>query len=209
METKRKNAGKGLLSMPSSKQSLDNEIARVALKVLKKNQEMKSNDQGFGTGVSSTGTILKLTSIAQDNTDTGRDGDSIRVVRTTMRATFSFADTFNIGRLIVARWNQDDTSSAPTGITDVLQSASPFSEYHRDNLRAKKFTVWYDGFFAVGATGPNIEKAVFDRSMPTNIAYQATATTGTGNFYAFMVSDSAAVAHPVFSFIWRTYYTDS
>jgi len=193
----------------TSKQQFDQEVARVAQKILKKNQELKSFDAGFASTVSSTGTILKLSTIPQDDSDSGRDGDAVRVNRVSLHGTFTFADTANTGRLIVARWNQDDSSSAPSAVTDVLQTASPYSPYNRDNFRAKKFTVWFDEFVAVGATGPNIEKFKCDRSAMSNISFQATATTGTGHFYAFMISDSSASIHPGFAFIARVWYTDS
>lgn len=195
--------------MIKNKSALDSEIARVTMKVLRKNQELKSFDTGFSSSVSTTGTLQKLTTIPQDDTDSGRDGDALRVVRLSLMAVFSAADTINICRLIIVRWNQDDSSSAPVSITDLLQTASPLSPYNRDNVRAKKFTVWFDHFFAVALSAPAIEKASFDRKAYSNIAFQATATTGTGHFYAFMVSDSAAIAHPVLSYVARVWYTDS
>jgi hypothetical protein len=126
-----------------------------------------------------------------------------------MILSFSFADTTNVGRIVVLRWNQDDSSSAPASVGDLLQTVSPWSPYNRDNFRAKKFSVIYDRCFFVGATGPNISGDRFVKKMNSQIAFQATATTGTGHLYAFMVSDSTAVAHPVFSFIGRVSYTDS
>jgi hypothetical protein len=192
-----------------NKQALDNEIARVALKVLNKNQELKSFDTGFSSSSTSTGTLQKISTIPQDDTDSGRDGDAVRVTRISYIAAFSFADAFNVCRMILFRWNQDDSSSAPASVTDILQTASAYSPYNRDNFRAKKFTVWSDHFFVVGATGPNIEKHIFDRAMPSNIAFQATATTGTGCFYIAHLSDSTAVAHPVLSYVTRVWYTDS
>jgi len=179
----------------SNKNNFDREVARVALKVLKKNQELKSFDVGISTTISSTGTLTKLSTIPQDDTDSGRDGDAVRVQRVSMLGTFTYADTANTGRIIVFRWNQDDSSSAPASASDILQTATPYSPYNRDNYRAKKFTVWFDELLAVGATGPNIEKFKFDRSAQSNISFQATATTGTGHFYALVISDSSASTH--------------
>jgi hypothetical protein len=201
---------KAYLGLPgTSKSKLDTEIARVALKVLSKNQEIKSFDFGFASSSTSTGTVSKITSIPQDDSDSGRDGDALKVVRIQFHAGFAFADATNVCRMTVVRWNQDDSSSAPTGITDLLQTASPYSPYNRDNYRAKKFTVWFDHLFAVGATGPNISICSKDRQAPSNISFQATSTAGTGHFYVFHISDSTAVTHPVLSYVTRVWFTDS
>jgi hypothetical protein len=192
-----------------NKNKLDNEISRVALKILKKNQEHKSFDTGFGSSVSSTGTIQKLSTIPQGDTDSTRDGDALQIIRIEFRVAFAFADPVNTGRVIVARWNQDDSSAAPTGITDILQTATPYSPYNRDNLRAKKFSVIFDNTYLVGATGPNILGSCLSKNYPSKIAFQAAANTGNGHIYAFMVSDSAAIAHPIFTYVARIWFTDS
>jgi len=180
----------------------------VASKILSV-QEKKSFDTGFGSTVDNTGSISKLTTIPQNDTDSGRDGDHVKLLRLELRASFVFADATNSGRLIIAKWTQDDSSAAPSSITNVLQTATPYSPYDRDNERAGKFIVIYDHLFVVGATGPNIESIDVSIPLKGQIAFQATATTGTGHIYAFMVSDSSAVTHPVFNWVARTYFTDS
>jgi hypothetical protein len=209
MEMKNTNKKNNNMKKFNNKSDLDQEIARVALKVLKKNQEIKSFDFGLGTTIDSTGRVDKLTTITQADTDSARDGDAARIVSFEIQAQATYADTTNVIRLVVVRWNQDDSSSAPSSVTDLFQSASAFSPYNRDNLRARKFTVIMDHLFAVSNVGPGIEKLVKRSRFVSNIAFQATATTGTGHLYSFAVSDSAASAHPGLSFIFRTYFTDS
>jgi hypothetical protein len=189
--------------------TLDSKIANIVSSSLKKIQEKKSFDTGFGSGVSSTGTIQKLSTIPQGDTDSTRDGDALLVIKIELITSFVFADTTNIGRLILVRWNQDDSSAAPAAVTDLLQTATPFSPYNRDNERAKKFSVIYDKIYMVGATGPNIVGSQTKIPYQSRISFQATANTGTGHIYAFMISDSTAIAHPVFSYVARVWFTDS
>jgi len=204
-----KYAKKSKSKLPSNKSELHNEIAKVAVQVLKKNQEFKSFDAGFGTTVDNVGVVQKLTTIPQNDTDSGRDGDALRIVRTEFKSAVAYSDTTNVLRIVIVRWNQDDSSSAPTAVTDVLQTATPFSPYSRDNLRAKKFTIWHDHLYAVSNVGPGVEKHSYVSNAVSNIAFQATATTGTGHLYAFIISDSSGIPHPSLNFVHRTTFTDS
>lgn len=171
-------------------------------------QEKKSFDQGFGSTVDSTGTILKLTTITQGDTDSARDGDHIKLLSVEMRGQFNYADTTNALRNIIFRWNQDDTSSTPT-VGDILQSSSPFSALNRDNERARKFDIIHDAFLVVANVGPGTVSDCFKKNMKSIIAFQATASTGTGHLYQMLISDSGAATHPSFNSIFRTYFTDS
>lgn len=181
------------------KQMIDQKIKAV--------QEKKSFDQGFSATVSSAGSVLKLTTVPQDDTDSGRDGDALKLIKFELISTFAFADSVNVCRLLVFRWNQDDTT--PPVIADVLQTVSPYSPINRDNLRAHKLDILEDHLFVVGATGPNIEKFNATKKMKSFISFQAASTSGTGHLYAVQISDSLAVTHPVLSYIFRVYFTDS
>lgn len=191
-----------------TKTALDNEIARVATKVLKKKQELKSFDTGFAQTVSSSGTVQKLTTIAQGDTDSDRNGDQILITHVQLIITFAFADSVNVCRWVLFRWNQDDGVAAPV-IADIFQTVSPYSPYNRDNVRGKKFVVFGDHLFCVGATGPNIEKHIFDRKLTTKVNFTVASVNGMGHLYSVMVTDSLASTHPPLSYIARVSYTDS
>jgi hypothetical protein len=192
-----------------NKNALDQEIVRVATKILKKEQEKKSFDTGFGSTVASTGTLQKLSTIPQGDTDSTRDGDVLRTTQIDLIGSVVFADASNVIRLTIVRWNQDDSSAAPASVTDLFQTATPYSPYNRDNLRAKKFTVVTDHFYGVGATGPNIKTFEMKRKFQTNINFQSGANTGTGHLYAFMLTDSTGIPHPALNYVCRVWYTDS
>jgi hypothetical protein len=171
-------------------------------------QEKKSFDAGVASTFDNTGSITKLTTIPQGDTDSSRDGDHIKLHSIWCNGAVNYSDTTNVIRLIIFRWNQDDSSAAPT-VNDITQTFSPFSPIHRDNERAKKFDVVYDHLFGVANVGPGIQVFQWRKRMQSIVAFQATANTGTGHLYAFVISDSSATPHPGLSLIWRTYYTDS
>jgi len=171
-------------------------------------QEKKSFDAGIASTFDNTGSITKLTTIPQGDTDSTRDGDHIKLFKLWMCGNVQYADATNAIRLIIFRWNQDDSSAGPT-VNDITQSLSPFSPIHRDNERAKKLDFLYDELFAVANVGPGSISFKWHRDVKSIIAFQATANTGTGHLYAFIISDSSASTHPGLNLIFRTYYTDS
>jgi len=171
-------------------------------------QEKKSFDVGFATTVADTGATARLTAIPQGDTDSSRQGDHVKLLKGELISAASYSDTTNCLRLIIYRWNQDDSSSAPT-VSDILQTTSPYSPLNRDNERARKFDVIVDHQYVVSNVGQGVDKFRCSMNLKSQIAFQATATSGTGHLYYFVVSDSAGVPHPSLSFIWRTYYTDS
>jgi len=133
----------------------------------------------------------------------------VKLIKFEFRGSVAFADTTNVLRLIIFRWNQDDSSAAPSSVGDIFQSVSPYSPYNRDNERAHKFDIVVDHLFGVANVGPGIENLVLIKQMKSAIAFQATATTGTGHLYYAVLSDSSGVPHVGLQFITRVYYTDS
>jgi len=184
------------------------EIKKLIKQEIKGVQEVKSFDTGIGSTFDNTGSITKLTTIPQGDTDTTRDGDHIKLTKCWCNLAVSVGDATNVVRVIVFRWNQDDSSVAPT-VNDITQSVSAYSPIHRDNERAHKFDVIFDKFFSVSNVGPGCASVEWRKPLKSIIAFQATANTGTGHLYMYIISDSSAVPHPGVNLIWRTYYTDS
>lgn len=193
----------------TSKQEIDVIVNKAIKKKLKQVQELKSFDTGLSTSADSTGALQKISTIPQDDSDSGRDGDALHVMKVELRVSFVPADTTNVIRLVVFRWMQDDSSAAPSSATDVLQTANPYSPYNRDNYRAKKFLVLDDYLSAVGLAGPCIDKHHVDKNTQFNITYQSSATTGNSQIYVLRISDSTASTHPTVSYVARVWYTDS
>jgi hypothetical protein len=162
--------------------------------------------------VDTTGTLQKLSTIPQGDTDSTRDGDQAEVFGVDIIATFANAtstDLTNVGRLIIFRWEQDDSSAAPASVADILQTASVYAPYNRDNLRARKFIVLMDELFSTSLNGYSIEK--FQEKLKVNfkLKFQGSANTGNSMVYAVMISDSGAIPNPTFSYQVRVWFTDA
>jgi len=192
----------------SSRALLRNQVKSLVKQEINSVQEKRSFDTGVGTSFDNTGSLTKLTTIPQGDTDSSRQGDHVKLHSIRMAGSCSYADTTNAIRLIILRWNQDDSSSAPV-VGDILQTSSPYSPVNRDNERAKKFDILSDELYGVANVGPGVAVWKWEMKLRSQIAFQSGATTGTGHLYAYIISDSSASTHPSVAFILRTYYTDS
>jgi hypothetical protein len=182
---------------------MDNKIRKYA--------EHKSFDTGFASSVDTTGVLQKLSTIPQGDTDSTRDGDQAEVYSVDVIASFANAsstDLSNLCRLIIFRWQQDDSSAAPAAVTDILQTASVYSPLNRDNERAKKFVILKDHLFSTSLNGPSVDTLVSKSGNRFKLAFQGSANTGNNMVYAMMVSDSGAIPHPTLNYQVRVYFTD-
>jgi len=175
-------------------------------------QELKSYDQGISSNATSTGSLTQMFAPAQDDSDSGRNGDSVNVIKITGRWYSSAADVTNTVRLTVFRW-QSNNSADPPAIADVYQtSASPWiSEFVRDNLRSGILQVLYDEIQVVTTNGPGIclSPKIVLKWKALKVNFDATTTTGKGMLYIALSSDSTASTHPTAVAYFRTWYTDS
>jgi hypothetical protein len=204
---------KATMNMKSNKHSesdLKSQMTQIALKVINGKAETDSFDVGFASSVNSTGNLTKLSTIPQGTSDSNRIGDQAEVFQVSIKgcAQNSSADLTNAIRFILFRWEQDDSSAAPAAVTDILQTASPFSPYNRDNLRARKFIVLYDKLLCTGLQGPSTVKFEKDVKVNFKIKFQGSANTGTSHIYAAQVSDSSAIPDPGMAWIARVWYHD-
>jgi len=200
--------GKNLKQERKLRAMVRNEISQS----IRNRQELKSFDNGIGSTFSSTGTISRMFSPAQDDSDEGREGDSCTLVKLTGNFYATVADTTNVCRITIFRWNSNSGSDAPA-ISDVYQtSASPFiSEFVRDNLRSGILEVHYDEMVIVSGNGP---QAVFFPKLnlkwkANKVNFDVGSTDGKGMWYVAISSDSTASTHPGVIGYARFWYTDS
>lgn len=168
-----------------------------------------------GISQSTVGTITKLSSIAQGDSDTDRDGDRLTLKSLRFTATISNSDTYNRFRVILFRWNPDD-STAPT-VGDILQNSAGnlldvLLPTHLD--KSSNFHVIHDRTYTTATDGANeaigVKKTFYGKRLGTKtIQYNAGLTTGFRNVYMLTVSDSGAAAHPYIYYTSLLKYTDS
>jgi len=186
-------------------------VKQIVHDSVRSQQELKSFDVGLGTTVDTSGSISKLTSIAQGDTDSTRDGDALAIVRIQSVMIAAVADTTNICRVVIFAWNSDDGVEAPT-MSSLFQTTSTayISAFNRDNVRSKKLVVLYDTIMTLSSAGPMIKESRFEKKWKKHqISFTATTTAGIGHIYAVYVSDSAGIPNPLFTAYHRVWFTDS
>jgi len=127
-----------------------------------------------------------LTNIDQGDTDTTRDGNSIKLTTLLMRGSVIFDDTTNEFQPIRIMLVKDtQTNQAQFSITDLLQSTSVYSSLNIDN--GKRFRILYDRLLNVYADKPQI-MLKFKKAIPFHIRYD-----NTGNGIADLTQNSLAL----------------
>ena len=116
------------------------------------NVEKKICDTTPNGGVSSSGTVVPITTVAQGDSQIARDGNSIKCTSLLMRGTFTQnpSATNSYMRVIYFIDNQQIADTTP-GVTDVLQSASVTSPLNPSSLG--RFSIIKDMQLSFSATG--------------------------------------------------------
>lgn len=107
--------------------------------------EEKRIDVSTSYAVSSAGTVTLLNGIARGTDNTGRLGRVVYMVDVRLRLSMLNAAANDTLRHIVL-YDAQANGTAPA-VTDVLQAASPLSDYNLDNVG--RFEVLYDELYAV------------------------------------------------------------
>lgn len=187
------------------------QVSRIAKNIISRSSETKHYDaQDEGRTVSSTMYIGSITNIAQGDSDTNRDGDQLLLKNIRVKYLLRGADTTNAVRVMFVQYYCADVPV----VSDILQDNNPgdrelTSMYHSD--ARPSFKVLYDRTHVLNTTGSNatVYKQInlhnFGRK---KIQYQGGTTTGRGEVYVFLLSDSVATAHPTFSAQYRVAFKD-
>lgn len=178
--------------------------------------EKKYWDIGGNYQIDTNGTVVALTNIPQGSDDQSRDGEQIRLIKSSLRIVVKNGDNQNFLRFIIFRWLDNTNLALPT-IPQVLQGSASvgagiLSDYNFDNKRAGQFQVLYDKVFTVATGGPSIvfkkDKSYYP-TIPINFTDINGQNHGTGKLYLLMLSDSNAVAHPTVDMFHRTVFHDA
>lgn len=180
------------------------------LKVVKRTQEKKYYPYANSGTVGSTGYLLDLTTIPQGDTDTSRDGDALRVTSIQINFAWAAADAYNICRMVMFQWMPASSPGSPPALSDIFVDTadaviSPFAHDTR-----KSYRILADKTCIVDTDDPmKICKMYVYRKFMRNIQYSGGTTTGTGNIYCWLVTDSNVSTHPAVSWSGKTNFTDS
>lgn len=165
-----------------------------------------------GLGVSTASTIDPVSEIPQNDTDTGRNGDTIILKDYEFRYHITGADATNNIRIIVLQWKEQLGAGAAPAEADILQnigSLATVSSYSHDD--AKRWKVLYDRVHATSLNGPNALNRVVKRWKfgSKKIQFEGGTQQGQHKMYILAVSDSGASSHPQLSYTFKLRYYDS
>lgn len=170
-----------------------------AQKAQKAASELKfyiSNTFAGGTASSTTAGIADVATVPQSagaSTDQSRVGDELYLRSFQIRYAFIAADAYNICRLIVFQWHQDDSPLADDILADITYGV--MSPYRKDTKG--HYTILMDNVHVVDTNNPaEYRKKFISRGFKKKIRYDAGSTTGQNKIFFLHVSDSSAVTHP-------------
>ena len=173
------------------------------------NVEEKFLDVSGSQTVSSTGSIVALSQIAQGSDYTNRVGDSIKLQRIEFRAKYimNTASTGTILRVIIFR-DLFQQGVDPT-VTNVIGGTGALNP--KNFLLRDRFSLLYDELCYMSNVGE--DGGVIQFSMPHegHVKYigttAATASNGFGSIYMLLLSDEATNV-PTFTWHSSIYFTD-
>lgn len=176
------------------------------------------------TGIVSSGTLFNLNVPSSGTGISGRIGDRVTVRRIDFAYQVIGYDTTNQVRVIIFKWQNDNSVYAPSTIT-ILDPAytstadCPLAPYNWDNFHAKDFAVCYDKVHSLsfnnttaapGSQSITVRGRVYGKKLHNKFMNLNTgAVTGDGIYYCLVVSDSGIAGHPKFNMISRMQYTDA
>lgn len=176
--------------------------------------EMKSIDNGGNPTSSDIPTISKWFAVPQGTGQAARIGNEIQASHMELRYSLASADTFNILRVIVFQWREDDATVGPV-YTDILYRPSTSVSWHNalyNYDQRESYKILYDKRHFVDADNQAKDTFVSTKiKVPhKKIIFNGSgATDGKNMIYVLFVSDSALAGHPGFMNQARLYYRDA
>ena len=174
-------------------------IAKKALRLAKQNQrsiEVKELTSSTSSAISNTGTVSSITSIAEGDDFTNRNGRSIKLLSVQIRGAVINQDTTNgdgsFIRMMIVRDNS--FGSAAPAVSDVLQSGVSYGLRAQEPEKKAKYTVLWDKLSHVDVNSRNQFTFSGFKKLNTKMIFDGTAsTTGNkGGLYLLLVSNRAA-----------------
>lgn len=213
---------------------LNKRQVREVKKILGKQVELKQFP-GYTTGTASTsGTMVKLSSLTQGNTGTTFVGDEVNLKKFTIRCAMEGNDQYNTMRFIVFRFRDDDASAAPL-LSEIIDTSggaaynvmAPYNHQFREKYHIMAdFNLITTNTYSFNSTG-TVQAAtssfanmyhltrrhtVFGKKLGakkinfTNVA----SSYGFNHVYCLVVTDSSPLTqHPTYWLSTECWFTDA
>lgn len=179
-----------------------------AKKMLSNRSEGKfliNNTFAAGTASSTTAGIADVCGVPQGDSDSARNGDQIMIRSFQFRYAFIPADSYNICRLIIFQWGQDDSPGASDILGDTTYGVmSPYRKDTRGHYR-----ILYDKTHLVETNKGVVGSKFISRGFKKKILFDAATTVGQNKIFFLHVSDSSAVSHPTLRIETQLNYMDA
>ncbi len=192
------------------------QVARISRKVVDRTAEKKYHIGTLtSTAIDYNGSIVSLSTIAQGDTGTTRDGTNIYTKSLQMKYKWVVGDTHNMFRVVVFQWYAPTTPVAG----DVIHSGSlatveaplaPISTFKRTSFRIlyDKLMVGYNEAGG-GVWSPlQVNHLLLTKFGKRKIVYDDSAGTAYNKIYVLLLSDSSAVSHPTCQFVSKLNFQD-
>ena len=173
------------------------------------NSEMLHNQSLGSTTVSSTGVMTLLNGMAQNDTSSGRTGNSILMRNVHLRLGFeqAAAATLTTYRIILL-WDTQQIGDTSPAVTDVLETASPYSPLATAN--AGRFKILKSWFFTTDDNKTQTKLIECYKDFRVHTRYNGVANTDIqkNGLYLLAISDQATNV-PVYKYSWKVGYHDN
>jgi hypothetical protein len=160
----------------------------------------------LSTALSTGGSMVYMSSMAQDDTIQGRTGDVVRPVRLDLRYFVSDTST-NATRIIIAR--DYLANAAIASVTDLLSTANQNSAYNGVNVLNKRFKIIVDKVLFTSTAGEQTINYVKSFNMKGEIRFVGTGATsasaGVGSLVALVICQAGT---PTIDMSYSLHYTD-
>lgn len=184
-------------------------VAKIAKKVVYKQAENKYFDTLTGVSYTDVGIMIDLSLVPQGDTDITRDGDQLYATSLQIRGYLTVADNTNVARVIVFRWKCDSVPLNDNILDTTYKGSVNYvnSGYHHDGR--SDFVVLSDKTYNMQlGTNRSQMRYYLNKKLNHKINYNAGTTAGRNKIYMFVISDSAAIAHPTINTITRLNFRD-
>lgn len=183
-------------------------VATIAKKQIRKTSEWKHHTSTVSASVDSAGSVFDLSTVAQGDTDTSRDGDTIFASSVIIRGFITTQDTFNRFRVIFVQWKAPVITIADVLIVTAGHEVD--SMYNTD--KAQQYKIMFDRTYTLN---PNYSGGVRTHQLINKLRFssrrmQFSAGTLTGNnkLYMICISDSSVAAHPTIDLVTKLNFRD-
>ena len=173
------------------------------------NSEMLHRTVSGSTTTSSTGTMTLLNALGQDDTSSGRTGNSVLMRNVLVRAVFTQNPTAisTQYRVMIVKDTQQISDTAPA-VSDILESLNPLSTLKVGN--AGRFKILKSWFFTTDDDKGQTKVINYYKDMRMHTRFNGIADTDIQKNGLYLVTIcNQATNTPTFDYYWKVGYHDN